>query len=223
MHYSRNFKYKGLGKFNNFELFVFLKSLLYQAGDVERNPGPNSDSTESSASSYLPFLQGNLSMVHYNVQSLVNKVDILESEFSHFDVISLTETWLNSSISDLDILFQEFQSPFRRDRIDDSHGGIAVYVKHNIPCKRRPDLELINIECVWLELSVRNKKILFGTFYRPPSSSPNVLVDIENSIGMAVDTGLSEIIITGDFNFNMQNLQSRRKILDICQQYNLCL
>ena len=35
-----------------------------------------------------------------------------------------------------------------------------MYVKTGIPCKRRADLELINIECLWVEINVRNKKVL---------------------------------------------------------------
>lgn len=63
--------------------------------------------------------------------------------------------------------------------------------------------------------------MLVGTFYRPPNSSPIILSDIDNSIGLAVDTGISDIVITGDFNFNMLNSVSKAKINDICQQYNL--
>ena len=103
----------------------------------------------------------------------------------------------------------------------DSHGGIIVYIKNDIPCKRRQDLELLNIECVWLEVNIKNRKLLVGTFYRPPCSSSQILTDIENSIGLAVDTGISDIVITGDFNINMLNPQSEKKILDICKEYNL--
>ena len=83
------------------------------------------------------------------------------------------------------------------------------------------DLELINIECVWVEVNVRNKRVLVGTFYRPPNSLPLMLSDIENSIGLAVDTGISDIVILGDFNLNMLATQSQRKINDLCQQYGL--
>ena len=68
-------------------------------------------------------------MVHYNVQSFANKIDIIEPELTDFDIISLTETWLNDSIPNEDLKFNEFQAPFRRDLIGDSHGGIMVYVK----------------------------------------------------------------------------------------------
>ena len=131
-----------------------------------------------------------------------------------------TETWLNDSVSD-DIMFDQFQVLFRRDRVGDSHGGILVYVKNEIPCKRRVDLELLNIECVWIEINIKNSKKLIGTFYRLPNASPIILTDIENSVGLAVDTRITDVIITGDLNLNMLNQPTRNKITDICQQYNL--
>ena len=36
---------------------------------------------------------------------------------------------------------------------------------------------------------------------------------IEDSISLATDTGVNDIIITGDFNFNMSNPQLSRKII----------
>ena len=99
--------------------------MLYQSGDIEKNPRPNSaSSTESDDSFQFPPLQGNLSMVHYNVQSLSSKTGIIEPELTYFDLISLTETWLNESISNDDLKFNEFQDPFRRDSIGHSHGGV---------------------------------------------------------------------------------------------------
>ena len=180
--------------------------LLYQSGDVEKNPGPTSESSDESNESFQ--FQGILSMVHYNVQSFANKIDIIEPELTDFDIISLTETWLNDSISNEDLKFNEFQAPFRRDRIGDSHGGIMVYVKKDIRCKRRIDLELVNTECLWIEVYVKTKKVLIGTFYRPPNSAPVVFSDIENSVGLATDTGIEEIVVTGDLNLNMLNPHS---------------
>ena len=84
--------------------------LLYQSGDIEKNPGPNSaSSTESDDSFQFPPLQGNLSMVHYNVQSLASKTDIIEPELTNFDIISLTETCLNDSISNKALSLMSFK------------------------------------------------------------------------------------------------------------------
>ena len=222
MHHYRLQRIKGVNYLNNFELSVFLAMILYRAGDVEKNPGPENDNTsDTSSSTSYPVFNGNFSVVHYNVQSVQHKLDIIEPEFANFSIVSLTETWLNESILNQDLMLNNFQSPYRRDRVGDSHGGILVFVKDCIPCKRRADLELINIECIWVEVNVRNKTILVGTFYRPPNSHPLILNDIENSIGLAVDTGISDIVILGDFNLNMLAIQSQRKITDLCQQYGL--
>ena len=199
LHHFRHSKVKGLEKLNSFELLTFFSIILYQAGDVETNPGPTSESSsESSQSIHFPPLQGNLSMAHHHVRSVLNKLDFIEPEFLNFSIISLTETWLNELKPTEDIMFNEFQTPFMRDRVGDSHGGILVYVKRDVPCKGGPGLELANIECVWIEINKRNKKLLLETFYRPPNASTLVLFDIDNSIGVAVETGIENICITGD-------------------------
>ena len=60
-----------------------------------------------------------------------------------------------------------------------------MYAKQNIYSRRRYDIERPNIECVWIEVSVHNKKILIGTFYRPPNSAQELLSSIEDSISLA--------------------------------------
>ena len=149
--------------------------------------------------------------MHYSVPILLNKLDIIEPELSNFDLVSLTETWLNERGLTQNLAFNNYRLPFRRERVGDSHGGIVVYVKENIPCKRRNDLELNTIECIWLELNIKNKKILVGTFYRPQKSTPLILADNENSIGLAIDTGIQDVVILGDFNLNFLNIQSKSK------------
>jgi hypothetical protein len=39
-------------------------------------------------------------------------------------------------------------------------GGVVVFVKDHINCKHRPDLQIGNLECIWLEIEIKNKKIL---------------------------------------------------------------
>ena len=77
-------------------------------------------------------LSSHLSFVHYNVQSIVPKLDLLSSELFDFDILSFSETWLNPSVSLYDLHIQSFNKPERKDRVGDSHGGVLVYVKDNI-------------------------------------------------------------------------------------------
>ncbi|MCG8046167.1 MAG: reverse transcriptase domain-containing protein [Candidatus Thiodiazotropha endolucinida] len=214
LNYSRQAKVKGIKHLNYFEMLIIM-SLLLIAG-VERNPGPASESSVGSTSN----LTNKFSIVHYNVQSLANKLDLIESEFRHFDVICISETWLDDRTSDEDIRIDNFKL-FRRDRPGDHHGGICVYIRSNVYSKRRDDLELPNIECIWIEVSISNKKQLIGTFYRPPNSPNAVLSSFEDSIGLAFDSNIQNILLTGDFNLDTLKETSYRKIIDLCRQFNL--
>ena len=82
---------------------IFLLLLLL-SGDVELNPGPNDlteNSSEISSDSFEKFLEKSITLVHLNVQSLTNKLDIIQAEFGGFDIITLNETWLDfTSTSD---------------------------------------------------------------------------------------------------------------------------
>ena len=74
---------------------LLIHLLLLQSGNVHPNSGPSSVSTDrsniSSLSSTLNNLQSlglsrHLSFVHYNVQSIVPKLDIIMAELSEFDI-----------------------------------------------------------------------------------------------------------------------------------------
>ena len=159
--------------------------------------------------------------MHYNVQSIFSKLEILQAELSEFDILAFTETWLSPSIDTNELLLHSFNTPERKDRTCDNHGGVIIYVKDSLYYKRREDLEPRNIESIWLELTINRKHVLFGLFYRPPNSNSNYFSDIEDSIALAVDSpGISEIIITGDFNLNLLNPQTARKINSICTQFS---
>ena len=54
--------------------------------------------------------------------------------------------------------------------VDRVGGWVALYVRDTIPCKRRTDLELRDLESVWVELQVKCKRILVGGFYKPPNT-----------------------------------------------------
>ena len=93
-----------------------------------------------------------------------------------------------------------------------------VNVKESLPCKRRYDLE-ISIEAVWLEVTVKNKPILVGEFYRLPNSDMAYFNLLLESIDRGYNTNISNIIITGDFNNDMLKTDSN-KIKDLIQHFN---
>ena len=122
--------------------------LLLKCGDVKTNPGPDIDISLSSANSpsvndpEKEIIKSKFSIVHYNVQNLVYKVEPIVGELHDFDVICLTETWLNIRTLIDCLKLNGFSVPYRRDRPGDNHGGICVYVKESIYSQHRPDRDL---------------------------------------------------------------------------------
>ena len=49
--------------------------------------------------------------------------------------------------------------PLRKERVESSYGGVAVYFKEAVHYERKPDLEINSLECVWLELKIKKKKL----------------------------------------------------------------
>ena len=222
LHYGRHCKIKGMEHLTLFELFeltIVLSLLLIRSGDIELNPGPNNPNNDSESLDESLILNY-FSIVHYNIQSISSKVDLIGSELRNFNIICLTETWLGQHIPDDSLKINEFKL-YRRDRQTDNYGGVCVYVKDNVYSRRRTDLELPNIECIWVEIDFHHKKFLLGTFYRPPNSSAQTLSSIEDSISLAMDSNIKDVFITGDFNLDTQKAATNQKIINICQYFNL--
>lgn len=208
-------------------LYIF----LYCCGDIHPNPGPSSStssesfmsSSSTASNALLDTLSQNhhLSFVHYNVQSLLPKLDILQAEFYGFDLVACTETWLHPAIDNVDLLIPSFNPPERKDRQTDRYGGVILYVKESLHYRRRCDLEPKDTECIWVEIISKHKHVLFGVFYRPPNADSEYFTAIETSLNLAVDTGFNDIIVTGDFNFNMLTPNTARKINSLCSQFAL--
>ena len=89
----------------NFDVVLWLTIVLLLSGDIEINPSP--DSVEGSYSSCdilsvtsFETLSNHLSIFHLNMQSLVPKVDIIQSEADAFDILAFSESLLKSTIAD---------------------------------------------------------------------------------------------------------------------------
>ena len=116
-------------------------------------------------------------------------------------VFALTETWLDESVKDAEVLVPNF-SIVRRDR-NRSGGGVALYVRSDVAFNQRPDLSVDGLEAVWIELLIpRTKAILVCSCYRPPSDG-SFLDKLEQSLAK-VDPR-TETFILGDLNIDVGN------------------
>ena len=90
-----------------------------------------------------------------------------------------------------------------------------IYVMESVHNKRRNDFEPLNIECIWIEIQLKQTRLLYGLFYRPPNSDVRYLSANDDSISLALETQISNIIATGYFNLNVLNKHISYKISDI--------
>ena len=126
-----------------------------------------------------------LSCVCLNARSIVSKrFDFLAYICAHrFDVVAVTETFLDDSVHDSHIIPPGY-SVFRRDR-NRHGGGVALLVRDCLNAFRRQDLEA-ECELVWAELPTRDTSVLFGVVYRPPQSPVSYLEELRSSMICAV-------------------------------------
>ena len=88
--------------------------------------------SESTFDSITELTSNGLAKMHLNIQSIRPKLDILELEAQPYDILVFAETWLNSTVSNDDLVIANFNLPFRCDRRDRAGGGVAVYVRNTI-------------------------------------------------------------------------------------------
>ena len=63
-----------------------------------------------------------------------------------------------------DLKLNGFIVSYRRDHPGDNHGEICVNVKESICSQHRPDLEVNDVECLWIKICTKHRKFLLGTF-----------------------------------------------------------
>ena len=93
-----------------------------------------------------------LSLICYNINRLYSKLDEIRYHVkTNFpvDIYGVVETFLNSTVDDTEICIDNYNI-IRRDRVGSSGGGIVLYLKDNLSYKRRTDLEIPNIETLFV-------------------------------------------------------------------------
>ena len=94
--------------------------------DIETNPGPDSYSVNQQKNST------NIKIAHLNARSLKNRHHYLlikETILSNkFDIFTVSETWLNSKITDLGIEISGYNI-YHIDRENKTGGGVCIYVR----------------------------------------------------------------------------------------------
>ena len=145
-------------------LHFYSQLSIILSGDIEENPGPNRNG-------FLKFCHWNLNSISAREQV---KIPVIEAYNSvhRYDIFTISETMLNSTVHNDDIFIEGFSREiYRRDHVNSIRSsGVCIYDREGLAVHRRKDLELLN-EIVCVEVNIARKKILFFVLYRNPSQN----------------------------------------------------
>ena len=123
-------------------------------------------------SSVFPQRSGGVRIAHLNCHSLLpHKEEILTLMCDgFFDMLALTETWLDDTISDCEIFPAGSGVSLMQSDRNRHGGGVAFVVSDRLRVCIRSDLREGNVESLWVELFPHTKRsLLLCCVYRPPS------------------------------------------------------
>lgn len=143
--------------------YVFISYFLWICGDIEKNPGPND--------------WHNLSVCHWNLNSIAahnfSKLSALQAYNSthNFDIICLSETFLDSSYSSQDeaLVLKGYKFIRADNPSNTKRGGVCIYHKEYLPIKILNISQLL--ECLVCEFKYKDEKCFIVTLYRSPSQT----------------------------------------------------
>ena len=170
-------------------------------GDIDNNPGPVCKNYKLSYKVRHSSLKS-LKSVHKDVitySTLERFQDFVYGE--NLDFVCLNETWLNESISNVEILHSGY-TIFRKDRVGRNGGGVLVGIKTNSFCSVK-EFSLNSDEMEGLEIvsailtTASNKRLLFSSCYRPPDA--DWMGKFNKFLDHACDQ-FQNIVISADFN-----------------------
>ena len=147
--------------------------------------------------------------MHLNISSLILNFDELKHFIIdyNFDVISLNETRLDSSINNHSISIPGYQL-LRNDR-NRNGGGVALYVKEHL-CPSKVNFHALS-ESIWAYTKLKNNHLAIGSVYRPPSSNVKYFDYINDDLEFITSKGY-DIIVLGDFNVDYSATYNHNRV-----------
>ena len=145
------------------------------------------------------------------------KVSLLQTlaATNDYDIICLTETFLDSSVeNDDDRISIPGYNLLRADHPSNTKRGVCIYDKDHLPIIKRNDLCQLH-EYLVTELRIGKKKCFFICLYRSPSQTSEELEDFCTDLNLFLsninDINPAYSVIIGDFNARSPQLRALDK------------
>lgn len=114
-------------------------------------------------------------------------------------IVLLTETWLNAGIYDGELFGSMPYTVHHHDRRSRA-GDVLRATFTSLPANRRANIELPDIEAVFLDLLLPQGTTLLGCIYCPPSSRDKAFKLLDSSLTQVPIGHYSDIIMMRNFN-----------------------
>ena len=149
-----------------------------------------------------------------NIRSLKMHLQDLKSDPSVklLDAICLTETHISKIAS-----HKKFEMDNYILTCSKSVHGTGIYVKRDTKCCEKK-FHAINIECTCVIIEANEVIFALVTVYRSPKDSIKTFLEEVEKLIVQLKEDMYEIIICGDFNFDLYNLNKATSLL---QRYSL--
>ena len=188
--------------------------------DLSQNIYMHEENSRSEVISLRHRYPENMIIGHLNVNSLGMKYQEIAELLneSRMDALMISETKLDNSTKDSLFELNEYVI-YRQDKRSNS-GGILAYISKNITSTEGPiNVCEENVECMSIELNVKDNKILLVCMYKNPKMTPNDFKQRFEDICEKILDNYEHVIIIGDLNFNM--FQENNALKSLCPTYNL--
>ena len=166
------------------------------------------------------------SVIHINARSIGANFDQFCALFDilkcKFDVICVSETWLDESTCNL-YNFRGYNA-YHSYRSTCRGGGSSIYVRNIFHCNLIDtsfNMEFANL--VILNIICNLKLITISTFYRSQKADPLIFIEkFSEALSDINSIHNNEIVVCGDFNFDLLKTESCSISLDFLNSIRSC-
>jgi exonuclease III len=137
------------------------------------------------------------------------------------DLLFISETKIDSSFTNS--IFEVSGYKLERHDRDIHGGGLAVFIRRDIPTRRRHDLECKNLENIIYEVTLNKTKWSILCVYRPPSMSDK---KFSEQLTITIDkciTQYDHYLLMGDLNYDLLCKNKGKTLFDLMELFDLCI
>ena len=160
---------------------------------------------------------GKIIIGRLNINSFRNKFETLKSMIQGYvDIFVISETKINESFPSDQFKINGYFTPLRVDR-NMTGGSLIIYIRSDIPHKILTTKLPNDVEGLFIEFNLRNKKwILFAGYNPKKERISHFLNNIDTSLEKFIQT-FNNLLLIGDFNSEIEE----ENMKEFCEVYNL--